>query len=217
MKVELKWITPDADNVVAHIARVSNYTAKPDDPAQHLITYLLKHKHYSPFEMAGACLEIETTRTISRQIIRHRSFHFQEFSQRYSEILPDPVFSEARLQDRKNRQNSIATADEPLQKAWQKDQEDVWTAAHTAYLAALRSGVAKEVARRILPEGMVPTRLYVQGTLRDWLFYIDVRGRPSAESGVELEHQHVAVACGEILFDACPMIFGAAREAGIIP
>ena len=202
---------------MAHIARVSNYIAKEDDPAQHLITYLLKHKHYSPFEMAGACLEIETTRTISRQIIRHRAFHFQEFSQRYAEIIPDPIFSEARLQDRKNRQNSLECTDEQIQEAWQKDQQDVWTTAHTAYLAALRAGVAKEVARRLLPEGMVPTRLYVQGTIRDWLFYIDVRARDKSESGVEQEHIDVAVACGDILFDACPMIFGAAREVGIIP
>jgi thymidylate synthase (FAD) len=213
LKVELKWITPDADNVVAHIARVSNYLAKEGDPAQKLITYLLANKHYSPFEMASACLEIETTRSISRQIIRHRAFHFQEFSQRYSEIIPDPVFSEARLQDRKNRQNSLETTDKAIKDEWQEDQEKVWAAAHTAYLRALKVGIAKEVARRVLPEGMAPTRLYMQGTLRDWLFYINVR----SGNGTEREHQRVAIAIGEILFDHCPLIFGAAREVGIIP
>lgn len=213
MKVDLKWITPDADNVVAHIARVSNYLAKVDDPAEKLITYLLTHKHYSPFEMASACIEIETTRTISRQIIRHRAFHFQEFSQRYAEILPDPVFSEARLQDPKNRQNSIAIEqDGPLGDFWQDEQEHVWTTVHNAYMAALEQGVAKEIARRILPEGLTPTRLYMHGTLRDWLFYVNVR----SGNGTELEHQQVAHGVRDIIEQHCPLIYEAAIKADIL-
>lgn len=219
MKVSLKWITPDADKMVAHMARVSNPNAKEDDPSEKLIRYLLDHKHFSPFEMACMCVEIETTRDIARQILRHRSFHFQEFSQRYAKMDSDPVLREARMQDPKNRQNSIELKDclslddeDSTNFMWKKSQYAIYDQAIAHYNQALELGIAKEVARALLPEGLTPTRLYMQGTLRDWLHYVGIReGRET-----QYEHRQIAQAVRKVLEHNAPVILEAARQAGII-
>lgn len=213
MKVGLKWITPEADKMIAHMARVSNPNAKEGDPAEKLIRYLLNHKHVSPFQMACLCVEIETTRDISRQILRHKSFHFQEFSQRYSEVPEEPEISEhARLQDKENRQNSFVCDDPMLNNSWVWWQNRVWDFCWTAYKACLGMGIAKELARKLLPEGLTRTRMYMQGTLRDWLFYLSIR------EGKETQYEHrvIAHAIHEILFKECPEVTEAARNAGIL-
>lgn len=211
MKVNLKWITPDADQMVAHMARVSNPDAQEGDPATKLITYLLKHKHFSPFEMACMCVEIETTRDIARQILRHRSFHFQEFSQRYSEAPEEPEFGSARLQDTANRQNSIPTDDIFIGNNWARLQQTVWTLCWGSYQMALKLGIAKEVARKLLPEGLTRTRMYMQGTLRDWIHYVGIRQGPETQ----LEHRQIAYHIGMILEEVCPDIADAAIAANI--
>lgn len=212
MKVSLKWITPDADKMVAHMARVSNPNAQEGDPATKLINYLLKHKHYSPFEMACMCVEIETTRDIARQILRHRSFHFQEFSQRYSEAPEDPeLATQPRTQDLKNRQNSVHSGDAKLTRYWLSIQNFVWQTCWTAYTGALALGIAKELARKLLPEGLVRTRMYMQGTLRDWIHYVGIRQGPETQ----LEHRQIAYRIGMILEDVCPDIADAAIAANI--
>lgn len=212
MDVNLQWITPDADKMIGYMARVSNLSATPDDPAEKLIAYLIKHKHWSPFEMANACVEINTTRDIARQILRHRSFHFQEFSQRYSEAPEDPEFADARLQDKKNRQNSIPTTDEKISKGWQAIQNAVWNFCWVGYQGALSLGIAKELARKLLPEGLVRTRMYMNGTIRDWLHYLSIRTGPETQR----EHREVAGQILAVLEDSCPVVFQAAREAGVI-
>lgn len=211
MKVNLKWITPDADQMVAHMARVSNPNAQEGDPATKLIQYLLNHKHFSPFEMACMCVEIETTRDIARQIIRHRSFHFQEFSQRYSKAPEEAEFAEARLQDIKNRQNSLVTDDHALRDLWQFLQEDTWASDYSRYQLALNSGVAKELARKLLPEGLTRTRMYMQGTLRDWIHYITIRTGPETQK----EHRDVANAIAAVFKEHCPVIYEAAVKETI--
>ncbi len=213
MKVDLKWITPDADKMVAHMARVSNPSAKPDDPSAKLIQYLIDHKHWSPFEMACMCVEIETTRDIARQILRHRSFHFQEYSQRYAEVVEDPIFCAARLRDTKNRQNSIATDDDDINLAWLAWQAGVWGNNYEAYKSALDLGIAKELARKLLPEGLTRTKMYMQGTIRDWLHYISIR----AGTETQKEHREVAFAIASVLSTHCPIVFQAATNAGMIP
>lgn len=213
MKVSLKWITPEADKEVAHMARVSNPNAKPGDPAVKLIHYLLDHKHYSPFEMACMCVEIETTRDIARQILRHRSAHFQEFSQRYSEAPEEPEYvTTPRTQDLKNRQNSTLSFDPKFTKQWIDLQNLVWSTCWAAYQAALAVGVAKELARKLLPEGLVRTRMYMQCTLRDWIHYIGIRQGPETQ----LEHRQIAFAIGRILEENCPDIANAAIAANIM-
>ena len=211
-EVKLQWVTPDADKMIGYMARVSNIKATPDDPAEKLIAYLIKHKHWSPFEMANACVEINTTRDIARQIIRHRSLHFQEFSQRYSEAPEEPEYSGARLQDHKNRQNSIPVEDSELIKAWLNVQQTVWSFCWMAYQGALKLGIAKELARKVLPEGLTRSRMYANGTIRDWLHYLSVRLGPETQ----LEHREVAQQILTVLEDACPTIFKAARQAGVI-
>jgi len=212
MDVKLVWITPETDKTIAYLARVSNPKATPEDPADKLIAYLIKHKHWSPFEMANACVEIETTRDISRQIIRHRSLHFQELSQRYTEAPEDPEFSDARLQDHKNRQNSIPTDDRVITSGWSAIQRTVWNCCWASYQAALKLGVAKELARKLLPEGLTKTRMYANGTIRDWLHYISVRTDPTTQ----LEHRLVAQRILQALEEQCPSIINAARQAGVI-
>ena len=184
--------------MIAHMARVSNPNATVDDPSDKLIKYLIDHKHWSPFEMACACVEIETTRDIARQILRHRSFHFQEFSQRYAEVEEEPILRQARMQDPKNRQNSIQLKDalslddeDSVNFVWNRSQKLVYTTAQTLYKQALDDGIAKEVARALLPEGLTPTKMYMQGTIRDWIHYIDIR------TGPETQYEHRVVA-GEI-------------------
>lgn len=212
MTAKLIWVTPDADQLIGYMAKVSNPDAKPEDSHTKLIQYLINHKHWSPFEMAGACVEINTTRDIARQILRHRSFYFQEFSQRYSEVDGEPVFSEARLQDKTNRQNSIKTGDLGILKDWDYLQDRVWIESINSYKRALNMGVAKELARKLLPEGLTRTRMYMNGTIRDWIHYISIR------TGVEtqLEHRRVAEEVLGVLEVACPTVFQAARQAGLI-
>src|SRR6056300_668800 len=188
----------DVQDLVAYCARVSNPSNQnnPETSAK-LLNYLAKHKHWSPFEIASACLEIETTRDIARQILRHRSFSFQEFSQRYANPTEDLEFviREARLQDEKNRQNSIATEDEILQEAWAARQRSVIDEANSAYQWAIENGIAKEQARAVLPEGNTMSRLYMNGTLRSWMHYIELR----AANGTQLEHIEIAKACAEVI------------------
>lgn len=179
------------DEFVAYVARVSNPSNQNNmTTANKLIKYLAKHKHWSPFEMVHIVMEIETTRDIARQILRHRSFTFQEFSQRYADPTKDLGFSprEARLQDTKNRQNSIATDDKELQDAWLMLQAEVIAKTSAAYLWAMEMGVAKEQARAVLPEGLTNSRMYMAGSLRSWIHYCQLR----MGNGTQAEHREVA-------------------------
>jgi thymidylate synthase (FAD) len=198
----------DVQDLVAYCARVSNPSNQnnPETSAK-LLNYLAKHKHWSPFEMASACLEIETTRDIARQILRHRSFSFQEFSQRYANPVTDLEFEtrDARLQDEKNRQNSIAL--DPvneehmiLQVDWNEKQEAVIAAAQEAYRWAIANGIAKEQARAVLPEGNTVSRMYMNGTLRSWIHYIELRGA----NGTQQEHMDIAHAIAEVIAEIFP-------------
>jgi thymidylate synthase (FAD) len=209
MKVQLISYSKPENNeqtlqdVVAYCARVSNPTNQHNtETNERLIRYLIKHQHWSPLEMVSICLEIETTRDIARQILRHRSFSFQEFSQRYA--IADLGFEqkEARLQDQKNRQNSLETDNIQLQEEWKKQQEDVTVAAQTAYTWAINNGIAKEQARAVLPEGMTVSRMYMNGTLRSWVHYIQLR----TEVGTQKEHRDVAHACALAIEPIFPMI-----------
>jgi len=190
---------------VAYCARVSNPTNQMNsETAEKLIKYLIKHKHWSPLEMVSATMEIETTRDIARQLLRHRSFSFQEFSQRYA----DPadmgetfVLSEARLQDHKNRQNSIETDDAELQTQWNIKQQAVIQESEEAYEWAIENGIAKEQARKVLPEGLTLSRLYVNGTLRSWIHYIELR----SANGTQKEHMELAKACGQAIAEVFPL------------
>ena len=204
MKVELVWATPDIEEKVAYCARVSNPENQHNhETAPKLLKYLMKHKHWSPFETANVCMEIETTRDIARQILRHRSFSFQEFSQRYA-VVNDFDLRECRLQDTKNRQNSLQVDDAEMQNWWNAAQLRVQQEAEFMYQAALNRGVAKEQARALLPEGMAVSRMYMNGTLRSWLHYIEVRTDPSTQK----EHRDVAEACKSVLSILCPNIIG---------
>ena len=203
MTVQLMWATPEADKQIAFMARVSNPDNQDNTEFKRLLNYLMKHNHVSPFEMASMCVQIDTTRDISRQILRHRSFSFQEFSGRYEDMtkLGDMVERECRLQDTDNRQSSIETNDERLLKGFYASQNDVWNIAARAYDAALRNGIAKEQARALLPEGLTPTRLYMTGTIRSWIHYIQVR------AGVETQKEHRVIAQGalEVLRQIAPI------------
>lgn len=201
----------DIVDLVAYCARVSNPSNQLNtETSDKLIRYLIKHKHWSPFEMANAVLEIETTRDIARQILRHRSFTFQEFSQRYADPTKDLSFTtrEARLQDQKNRQNSIETDDVVLQDMWRKLQEKVTNEALSAYKWAISKGIAKEVARAVLPEGLTMSRMYVNGTIRSWIHYIDIR----SDMATQKEHREIALACAKAIADIFPMITEFAHE-----
>jgi len=191
---------------VAFCARVSNPSNQMSNgTAEKLIKYLIKHKHWSPLEMVSATMEIETTRDIARQLLRHRSFSFQEFSQRYADPADmDGVFetSEARLQDTKNRQNSIETTDTELQAQWNIRQEAVIQEAEEAYDWAIENGIAKEQARKVLPEGLTLSRLYVNGTLRSWVHYIELR----SANGTQKEHMELAKACGQAIAEVFPLV-----------
>jgi thymidylate synthase (FAD) len=211
MKVSLMNYShsPEGRNLldqIAYCARVSNPANQNNaDTAEKLIRYLMKHKHWSPFEMCSICLEIETTRDIARQILRHRSFSFQEFSQRYAnpqDLQNTFVISEARLQDEKNRQNSIETSDLELQREWDRHQRRVVWMSKQVYDWAIASGIAKEQARAVLPEGNTVSRLYMNGTLRSWVHFIQLR----SANGTQLEHQLVAKECAKVISDVFPMI-----------
>jgi len=191
--------------LIAYCARVSNPSNQLNtETSDKLINYLVKWKHWSPFEMANVCLEIETTRDIARQILRHRSFTFQEFSQRYADPVKDLSFEvrEARLQDQKNRQNSIETDDRELQTEWVRIQQDVIRQSKFAYSWAINNGIAKEVARAVLPEGLTMSRMYVNGTIRSWIHYIDIR----SDKATQKEHREIAVACAEAISKLFPLV-----------
>lgn len=193
----------DLTDAVAFCARVSNPTNQLNTSTnEKLIRYLIDHQHWSPLEMVSICLEIQTTRDISRQILRHRSFSFQEFSQRYAVQEDTMVFREARLQDHKNRQSSLPTDDEELKEIWKEKQQLVANLTQDAYQWAIEHGVAKEQARVVLPEGLTQTRLYMNGTLRSWVHYIQLR----TEEGTQKEHREVAHACAEAIEPIFPMI-----------
>jgi thymidylate synthase (FAD) len=193
-----------AQDLIAFCARVSNPSNQTNtETSDKLIRYLVKHKHWSPLEMVSACIEIETTRDIARQILRHRSFSFQEFSQRYADPTKDLdfVLREARLQDTKNRQNSIETDNLALQAFWQTQQNNVINAAKNAYEWAIENGIAKEQARAVLPEGLTVSRLYMNGTLRSWVHFIELR----SESGTQKEHRQIAIECAKVIAKVFPM------------
>lgn len=191
-----------AEEFLAYAARVSNPSNQNNNQtADKLIKYLIKHKHWSPFEMVHVVVEINTTRDIGRQILRHRSFAFQEFSQRYA-VATEFVTREARLQDSKNRQNSIRTNNTSLQKRWRYAQRAVQWLSQKTYSWALRQGIAKEQARAVLPEGMTATRMYMAGTLRSWIHYCDLR----CANGTQLEHQEVALAIRNELMKHFPNV-----------
>ena len=215
MKVKLVSYTegneelfPDKHNIedlVAFCARVSNPSNQFNtDTSEKLINYLVKHKHWSPFEMVNVCLEIETTRDIARQILRHRSFSFQEFSQRYADPVKELTFvlREPRLQDTKNRQNSIEINDVQLDNEWRNMQASVIFEAEKAYNWAIDKGIAKEVARAVLPEGLTTSRMYVNGTLRSFIHYIEVRSHESTQK----EHRLIALECARVISKLFPAI-----------
>ena len=192
-------------DLVAYCARVSNPSNQMNvETNEKLLNYLKKHAHWSPFEMVSICMEIETTRDIARQILRHRSFSFQEFSQRYAnpaEMGEMFEIREARLQDEKNRQNSIVTDDTELQEEWVWQQERVIEAARRAYDWAIKNGIAKEQARAVLPEGNTKSRMYMNGTLRSWIHYVDLR----KENGTQKEHMDIAIECAKVISEIYPI------------
>jgi len=194
----------NSQELIAFCARVSNPSNQMNkETSEKLIKYLIKHAHWSPLEMVSACLEIETTRDIARQILRHRSFSFQEFSQRYANPTEDLEFEtrEARLQDEKNRQNSVDTENEFLKKEWEIRQTNVIEQAKEAYTWAIENGIAKEQARAVLPEGLTKTRLLMNGTIRSWVHYIELR----SANGTQKEHMEIAQACATVIADIFPL------------
>ena len=200
----LVWITPDAESLVGKIARVSNPKNENNPEVSKLLSYLIKNKHWSPFEMASMCVEIHTTRSIAAQILRHRSFSFQEFSQRYAEVISDPVIPELRRQDAKNRQNSIDDLDPLDVQHFQLQLKQHYQQSQYLYTQMLKAGVAKECAREVLPLS-TPSRLYMSGTLRSWIHYTDLR----SANGTQAEHQQIALAVQEILRQEVPTIYQA--------
>jgi thymidylate synthase (FAD) len=196
----------DVQGLIAYCARVSNPSNQINsETSEKLIKYLIKHQHWSPLEMVNACLEIQTTRDIAHQIVRHRSFSFQEFSQRYAN--PEEQgemfeYSEARLQDTKNRQNSIDVDDKKLQLDWLHAQMRIAYLAKKEYDWAIKNGIAKEQARKVLPEGITKTTLYMNGTLRSWVHYISLR----SANGTQKEHMEIARACAKVISEIFPLI-----------
>jgi len=194
----------DAQELVAFCARVSNPSNQLNtETSEKLIKYLINNAHWSPLEMVSACLEIETTRDIARQMLRHRSFSFQEFSQRYANPVKDLEFivREARMQDPKNRQNSIENEDDEISENWKNKQEKIINDATEAYNWAIENGIAKEQARSVLPEGNTVSRLYMNGTLRSWIHYIELR----SANGTQKEHMEIALACADVINKIFPM------------
>ena len=210
MSAKLIWITPDAEKLLGYIARVSNPQNQDNENVEGLLRYMVKHQHWSPFEMASAVFEIETTRDIARQILRHRSFSFQEFSQRYADVslLPAAQLRECRLQDTKNRQNSLITDDQAKHDMWAQIQAKVSDMALAAYQQALEIGVAKEQARAVLPEGLTPSRLYMSGTIRSWMHYCQLRTRPETQK----EHRLIAQSISDELARHVPSVWSAMEQ-----
>lgn len=202
-KVELVWTTPNGESLIADMARVSAPENVGKD-ADKLLKYLVKHQHWSPFEMVNLCMEINTTRDIARQILRHRSFSFQEFSQRYADVRKIGFAKprEARMQDTKNRQNSVPCDDEGLKAVWQYDQEYILALIVRAYNNAIAAGIAKEVARSILPEGLTMSKMYMNGTLRSWIHFINLR----QANGTQKECQEVALQAKEVVLSCYPSL-----------
>ena len=215
-KVTLIHSTVDGDELIAYMARVSNPTNQDNQNSSKLIKYLIKHKHWSPFEMVNMCVEINTTRSISAQILRHRSFSFQEFSQRYANVeeLELPTPPDLRLQDPNNRQNSIEIENDPsiqldlhrqdIITNWQRKQHGIINQAKEAYNWAIENGIAKEQARAVLPEGLTKTCIMMNGTLRSWVHYIELR----SENGTQKEHMEVAKACAKEIAKIFPLLKG---------
>ncbi len=204
----------DVLDLIAYCARVSNPSNQSNtDTSEKLVNYLVKNKHWSPFEMADVTMEIETTRDIARQILRHRSFSFQEFSQRYADPVKELTFDtrEARLQDTKNRQNSIYANDTELQELWEKMQMDLTEQVKGIYTWAIERGIAKEVARAVLPEGLTMSRMYMKGSIRSWIHYLEVRTDPSTQK----EHREVALACAKAIAEIFPMIQNSVHQSTI--
>jgi thymidylate synthase (FAD) len=194
----------NVQDLIAYAARVSNPSNQLNtETSAKLLNYLAKHKHWSPFEMVSACLEIETTRDIARQILRHRSFSFQEFSQRYADPVNDLDFEirECRMQDLKNRQNSVETDDVELKTEWALAQERVIIESRRAYKWAIENGIAKEQARAVLPEGLTVSRMYMNGTIRSWIHYIELR----AANGTQKEHMEIAHAIAKVIAEIFPL------------
>jgi len=206
MSVKIQWATPEIDKQVMFMARVSNPTNQNSENTR-LLHYCMEHGHVSPFEMANVCLEINTTRDIARQILRHRSFSFQEFSQRYADVnlLGEMVERECRMQDTQNRQNSLECEDSILASGWDAMQRTAWVRAVSDYNQALTNGVAKEVARALLPEGLTPSRLYMNGNLRSWIFYLKQRLDPTTQK----EHRVIAEQCLSVLRIVAPITMAA--------
>jgi thymidylate synthase (FAD) len=201
-KIKVIWATPEGEDLIAYMARVSAPENQGNkETAPKLVKYLIKHKHWSPLEMVNVCMEIETTRDIARQILRHRSFSFQEFSQRYA-VATDFELSEARLQDNKNRQNSLVTDDAEIQNWWNAAQLRVQSDAELMYQSALKMGIAKEQARKLLPEGLTMSKMYMNGTLRSWLHYVDIR----CDAATQKEHREVALKCRDELTKLFPNV-----------
>ena len=197
---QLVWVTPDAEKLIGKIARVSNPNNEDNPNVEGLLKYLIKHKHWSPFEMASMCVEIETTRAISPQILRHRSFSFQEFSQRYAPAMGVEL-PRLRRQDTKNRQNSIDDIAEETAEYYEKRIEDHFRESEALYESLLHSGIAKECARAVLPIN-TGTRMYMSGSIRSWLHYCDLR----AWHGTQWEHTQIALNCMDILKDVVPTV-----------
>jgi thymidylate synthase (FAD) len=207
VNVNLIWATPDIDQTVATIARVSNPANQANTKIDGLLRYMMEHGHVSPFEMANACVEINTTRDIGRQILRHRSFSFQEFSQRYAAVdaLPEAPLRECRLQDTENRQNSIETDEARVSSWWAHAQGQVEQLSGDLYQEALQRGIAKEQARALLPEGLTSSRMYMNGTLRSWVHYLKSRLDPSTQK----EHREIACQILTTLREVAPVTMGA--------
>lgn len=198
------------EELVAYCARVSNPANQANhDTAPRLLSYLVRNQHWSPFEMAHAVIEIKTTRDIARQILRHRSFSFQEFSQRYAEVVAEPVLREARLQDTTNRQNSTPAHDAQLHAWWDDQQQWLAEQAVKVYQDALNQGIAKEVARAVLPEGLTPSHLYMSGSVRSWIHYIQLR----TGNGTQKEHREIAAMCKLALLHVMPSLSEMLNEA----
>lgn len=202
MNVKLVWATPEAESVMGYCARVSNPANQENPEVEKLLGYCVKNQHWSVFEMANLCLEIQTSRAISAQILRHRSFTFQEFSQRYAMAVASETY-EARRQDFKNRQNSIDDLSEEARLWFFDVQAQVWNHAHEEYIRAIGKGIAKECARFLLPSA-TSTTLYMNGSIRSWIHYIELRTKP----GTQLEHREIALACQDIFKTVCPKTAG---------
>ena len=208
-KVECIWVTPKAEDLLAYMAKVSNPTMQGEGDYAKLISYLMRNSHWSPFEMVHMCVEINTTRDIARQILRHRSFSFQEFSQRYADVtlLGGMETRECRLQDHKNRQSSLSTDDAELVGWWEEAQKAHIAGATELYKQALAKGIAKEQARVVLPEGNTASRMYMAGSLRSWLHYTQLRNG----NGTQKEHQEISKGISSLIQENFPATYAASN------